>query len=112
MGWVMLTRFIDCYFVSSKNKGEFQFTISRDTRTARRKQSTAHTLEKQCWRGSGGQSGLKVIVTVTLTGLNAGYLVGKIVPFESRFHKIPALYKENSTLHIPQKNNGREGQGV
>ena len=53
-------------------------------------------------RVSGGQSGLKVIVTVTLTGLNAGYLVGKIVPFESRFHKIPALYKENSTLHIPQ----------
>jgi hypothetical protein len=48
----------------------------------------------------GGQSGLKVIVAVILTMLNACYLVGKIVTFESRFHKIPALYKENSTLHI------------
>ena len=74
--------------------------ISRDTSTAQRKQSTAHTLEKQWSRGSRGQSGLKVIASVILTGLNASYLVGKIVTFESRFHKIPALYKENSTLHI------------
>ena len=43
---------------------------------------------------------MKVIISVILTGLNASYLVGKIVTFESRFHKIPALYKENSTLHI------------
>ena len=55
--------------------------------------------------------GLKVIVSVILMGLNACYLVGKRMSFESRFHKILALDKENSTLHIPQKNNDREGQG-
>ena len=47
-----------------------------------------------------------------LTTLNACYLVGKRVSFKSRFHKIPALEKGNGALHIPQKNNDREGQGL
>ena len=89
--------------------------ISWDTsqHCVQRKHSTTNTSEKWWWsRGSGGQSGLKVSVWGILTRLNACYLVGKRVSFKSRFHKIPALYKENSTLHIPQKNNGREGLGV
>ena len=62
-------------------------------------------------RDGGGISGSKVIVSVILATLNACYLVGKRVSFKSRFHKLPALEKENGALHMPQKNNDRKGQG-
>jgi hypothetical protein len=86
--------------------------ISQDTSTARRKESTAHTLEKQWSRGSRGISGVEVIVSVMLMTLNACNLVGKRVSFKSWFHKIPALEKGNRVLHIPQNNSDWEGQGV
>ena len=35
----------------------------------------------------------------------------KRVSFKLRFHEMPALKKENGAVHIPQKNNDREGQG-
>jgi hypothetical protein len=54
---------------------------------------------------------VEIIVSVMLTMFNTCCLVSKRVSFKSRFHKIPALEKENGAMHIPQKNNDQEGQG-
>ena len=105
----MLTRFNDSYFVSNK----VSFKLRFQEIPALHKENTALHISQKTMvkRVGGGQSGLKVIVSVILTILNACHLVGKRVSFKSRFHKRPALYKENGALHIPQKNNDREGQG-
>ena len=51
-----------------------------------------------CWQGLGP--------------IDCYFVSSKRVSFKLWFHNIPALHEENRALHIPWKNNGREGRGV